>query len=120
MAVERTVRIDEKILKPLRELIDNFPHPSIRDFVAKNGEPKHASIAFTNCFNMDLKTYEDNQKILKAVMDANYEFYRTNNIPKEQIPYEGTILTVHPDFEVEKLIKVAMGVGEYSGCGIRY
>ena len=108
MPVERTVKIDEEIVKPLEDLINNFPHPSIRDFISKNGAPNRASIAFTNCFNDDLKTYEKNQEILKSVIDANYEFYRTDNIPDEMKPTEGTILTVHPDWKVEKLIKTAI------------
>ena len=71
MAEERIVKIDKEVLQPLIDLLDNFPHPSVRDYNEKNRKPSHPDMVFTNCFHNDLKTYEKNQEILKAVMDAN-------------------------------------------------
>ena len=64
----------------------------------------HLSIVTRLAYNLDIFTYEKNERILRKVIDANREFYRTDNIPEEQMPEEGTIITVIPDMEIERLI----------------
>ena len=113
MAIERTVKIDDEILQPLRDLVENFPEPLLKEY--KESKVKAAELKtlderiqysreYGRCYNLDILTYEKNERILRKVIDANREFFRTDNIPEEQMPEEGTIITVIPDMEVERLI----------------
>ncbi|WP_022775110.1 hypothetical protein [Butyrivibrio sp. AE2015] len=112
--IVRKVKIEEKIIEPLKRLIDSFPTPTIRQCFNDTGKLVVSSIKFTNSFYKDLETYENNQKIIRAVVQANNEFYRTDNIPDEEKRIGEAFLRVEPDYEVEKDISTAINLqGEF-------
>ena len=41
MAIERTVKIDDEILQPLRDLVENFPEPLLKEYKASKVKVKN-------------------------------------------------------------------------------
>ena len=60
-------------------------------------------VKFNVLFKQDMMIFRRNQKILNDVIDANNEFFRTDNISEED-RVEMPFLTVQTDGRVEKLI----------------
>jgi len=100
----RVVEIPYEVVEPLEKLVKNFPEPSIRGCFSSDGKMIVSQKEFMRRFDEDLEKFRDNQKILYTVMDANYEFYRTDNIAAEEKRSEDIFLSVQVDTYVESLI----------------
>ena len=107
----RKVVVSERILRPLEDLVRDFPSPSIRDFLKENKKPSAPSLEynmkFTNYLHADLETYEYNQEIINAVIHEKCKFFSTDDIEIDLnsiVVTPVTILQVELDPKVEWLI----------------
>ena len=101
----RKVKIDNDILKPLEDLLNDFPVPSIREYLEKYGTPTKPSMEFTTRYRNDLDVYRKNQEILEKVIYERNKFFDTEDIDTSHIVImHATILRVDLDAKVEWLI----------------
>ena len=101
--IQLTVKIDAEMVKQLKNLVNNFPEPLLKSFRTTSTLSGEDVVKFNVLFKQDMMIFRRNQKILNDVIDANNEFFRTDNISEED-RVEMPFLTVQTDGRVEKLI----------------
>ena len=111
--IQRTVKIDDEMVKQLKKLVNNFPEPLLKSFRTTSTLSSEDVVKFNTLFKQDMMIFRKNQKILNEVIDANNEFFRTDNIPEKDLT-ENPFLTVQIDGRVEELIHKAIKLqGDY-------
>ena len=107
----RKVQISEEVVRPLEELVKNYPIPSVKIFIEENGVPNKPSMEFTNRMHNDLRVFESNQAILNRVITERNKFYSTDDLDIDidnVLAMPITILEVECDARIEYLIECAL------------